>query len=77
MGTNCGPLVVGLFLFCYKRYFLISLFDDNHYQADVVETFYKTSRYLDNILNIETPYFEGMVNQIYPPGLQLDKAKLL
>ena len=32
------------------------------------------SRYLDDLLNIDNPYFEGMVNQIYPPELQLNKA---
>ena len=31
------------------------------------------SRYLDDLLNFENP-FEGMVNQIYPPELQLNKA---
>ena len=33
-----------------------------------------TSRYLDDLLNIDNPYFEGMVNRIYPPELQLNKA---
>ena len=32
------------------------------------------SRYLDDLLYIDNPYFEGMVNQIYPSELQLDKA---
>ena len=36
--------------------------------------FYSTSRYLDDLLNIDNPYFEGMVNRIYPPELQLNKA---
>ena len=27
--------------------------------------------------NIDNPYFEGMVNQIYPPELQLNKANTL
>ena len=36
--------------------------------------FNSTSRYLDDLLNIDNPYFEGMVNQIYPPELQLNKA---
>ena len=36
--------------------------------------FNSTSRFLDDLLNIYTPYFEGMVNQIYPPELQLNKA---
>ena len=33
-----------------------------------------TSRYLDDLLNIDNPYFEEMVNQIFPPELQLNKA---
>ena len=35
-----------------------------------------TSRYLDDLLNIDNPYFEGIVNQIYPPELQLNKANI-
>ena len=38
------------------------------------EAFYSTSKYLDDLLNTDNPYFEGMVNQIYPPELQLNKA---
>ena len=30
MGTNCAPLVADLFLFCYERYFMMSLSDDKH-----------------------------------------------
>ena len=29
MGTNCGPLVADLFLFCYERDFMLSLSDNN------------------------------------------------
>ena len=72
MGTNCAPLVADLFLFCYERDFMTSLSDDN--QADIIEAFNSTSRYLDDLLNIDNPYFEGMVNQIYPTELQLNKA---
>ena len=43
-------------------------------QADVIEAFNSTSRYLDDLLNIDNPYFEGMFNQIYSPELQLNKA---
>ena len=41
-----------------------------------IEAFNSTSRYLDDLLNIDNPYFEGMVNQIYPPELQLNKANI-
>ena len=51
-----------------------SLNHDN--QADVIEAFHSTSRYLDDLLNIDNPYFEGMVNQIYPSELQLNKANI-
>ena len=30
--------------------------------------------YLDDLLNIDNPYFEGMVNQIYPSELKLNKT---
>ena len=43
-------------------------------QADVIKAFNSTSRYLDDLLNIDNPYFEGMVNQIYPSELQLNRA---
>ena len=40
----------------------------------LLEAFNSTSRYLDDLLNIDNPYFEGMVKQIYPPELQVNKA---
>ena len=43
-------------------------------QAEIIEAFKSTSRYLEDLLNIDNPYFEGMVNRIYPPELQLNKA---
>ena len=72
MGTNCAPLVADLFLVCYERDFMTSLSDVK--QAEIIEAFKSTSRYLDDLLNIDNPYFEGMVNRIYPPELQLNKA---
>ena len=72
MGTNCAPLDADLFLFCYERDFMLSLSDNN--QADIIEAFKSTSSYLDDLLNIDKPYFEQMVGQIYPTELQLNKA---
>ena len=72
MGTNCAPLVADLFLFYYKRGFMISLSDDK--QADAIDAFNTTSRYLDDILNIYNVYFDNTVSQIYPSELQLNKA---
>ena len=72
MGTNCAPLVADLFLFCYERDFMMSLSDDK--QADVIDAFNTTSRYLDDILNINNVYFDNMVGQIYPSEIQLGGA---
>ena len=43
-------------------------------QADVIEAFNSISKHRDDLLNIVNFYFEGMVSQIYPPELQLNKA---
>ena len=51
----------------------ISLSGDN--QAGIIEAFNSNSRYPDDLLYIDNPYLEGMVNQINPPELQLNKAK--
>ena len=62
MGTNCAPLVADLFLFTKeKRY-------------DLIDAFNSTSRYLDDLLNIDNIHFEHMVHRIYPAELQLNKA---
>ena len=39
-------------------------------EAEIIQAFNSTSRYLDDLLNIDSPYFEGMVGRIYPPELQ-------
>ena len=57
MGTNCTPLVA--ILYCYERGFMDSLKHDN--QADAID-----SRYLEDLLNIDNSYSEGMFNQIHP-----------
>ena len=74
MGTNCAPLVADLFLFCYEREFMLSLLEDN--QSDVIEAFKSTSRYLDDLLNIDNNFFDSMVNRIYPSERQLYKANV-
>ena len=50
----------------------MSLSDDK--QVDVIDAFNTTSRYLDDILNINNVYLDNMVSQIYSSELQLNKA---
>ena len=72
MGTNFAPLVGDMLLFCYERDFITSLSDVK--QAEIIEAFKSISRYLDDLLNIDNPCFAGMVNRIYPPEQQWNKA---
>ena len=58
MGINCVLLVADLFLFCYEGDFMTSLSDVK--QAEIIEAFKSTSRYLDDLLNIDNPYFKGV-----------------
>ena len=53
---------------------MLSLSEDN--QSDVIEAFNSTSRYLDDLLNIDNNFFDSMVNRIYPSELQLNKANV-
>ena len=43
-------------------------------QADITEAFNSTSRYLDDLLDIDNIYFDLMVDRIYPTERQLNKA---
>ena len=72
MGTNCANLVADLFLFCYKRDFMKSLTKEKRY--DMIDAFNSTSRYLDDLLNIDNIHFERMVHRIYLAGLHPNKA---
>ena len=53
---------------------MLSLSEDN--QSEVIEAFNSTSRYLDDLLNIYNNFFDSMVDHIYPPELQLNKANV-
>ena len=65
-------LFVDLFLFCYERDFMKFFSREN--QADIIEAFNSTSRYLDVLLNIDNIYFEFIVDRIYRAEFQLNKA---
>ena len=53
---------------------MLSLSEDN--QSGVIEALSSSSRYLDDLLNIDNNFFDSMVNSIYPSELQLNKANV-
>ena len=64
MRTNFAPLVADLFLFCYERDFMKSLTKEKRY--DLTDAFNSTSRYLDDLLNIDNIHFEHMFTKYIP-----------
>ena len=60
MGTNCAPLLIAdLLLFCYEKEFMASLSYNN--EAEIIQAFNSISRYLNDLLNIDNPFFENMM----------------
>ena len=64
---NCSALL--LFCFCDV---MKSLTKEKRY--DLIDAFNSTTRYLDDLLNIDNIHFKHMVHRIYPAELQLNKA---
>ena len=67
MGTSCAPLLLSCFCSAMK-----SLTKEKRY--DLIDAFNSTSRYLENLPNIDNIHFEHMVHRIYPTELQLNEA---
>ena len=67
-------LLLQICFFLVIRDFMKSLSCEK--QADIIEAFNSTSRYLDDLLNIDNIYFDQMVAHIYPTELQLNRANL-
>ena len=44
------------------------------FRKSLAQERFNSSGYLDDLLNIDNPYFEQMVGQIYPTEFQLNKA---
>ena len=61
-----------LLQFCIYVFFSLFLSWEN--QTDIIEAFNSSSRYRDDLLNIENIYIDQMVDRIYPSELHLSKA---
>ena len=51
---------------------MLCLSDNN--QTENIKALNSTSRYYNDLLNSDNPYFEHMVGQIYPTELKLNKV---
>ena len=64
MGTNCTPLIAGIFLYSYEAEFKQSLLSTGKKQ--LASRFNLTYRYIDDVLSINKPEFENNLGQMYP-----------
>ena len=71
MKHNCAPLIADLFLFFVMRETSCCLCQ-TIIKLILLKLLNSTSRYLDDFLNNDNPYFEQMVGQIYPTEIQLN-----
>ena len=72
IGTNYSLLIADLFLYSYERDFMSNLKKTK--RSDLIDTFNKTSRYLEDIFTIDDPEFEEHIPDIYLRELQLNTA---
>ena len=68
-------LIFFTFLLCYDMDFMMSLSGDK--PADIVDAFNTTSRYLDDISNINDICFYSMISLIYTLELQMTLISLI
>ena len=63
-----------IYFYCAMRDCMLSLSVDEDAKVIINIFSNSTSGYLDDLLNIDNVFLDGMVNQIYPSELQLNKA---
>ena len=65
-------VIITFLLICFCSAMRGTLTKEKRY--DLIEAFNSTSRYLDDLRNIDNIHFEHLVHRIYPAELQLNKA---
>ena len=73
MGTNCVPLLVDLFLYSYKAYFIQGFLKKN--EKKLARSFNFTFRYIDDVLSLDNFRFGDLVDRIYPIELRIQDTR--
>ena len=75
MGTNCAPLLADLLLHDYESTAMI-LFSRGG-TGPIPKSFSLTRRYIDDLITINNPRFDGAIEKIYQCALTLKETNLL
>jgi hypothetical protein len=69
MGTNCAPLLAGLFLYSYEADFIKMLLKKN--EKKLARSFNFTFRYIDDVLSLNNSKFGDFVDCTYSIELEI------
>ena len=72
-GTNCAPLLADL-LHDYESAAMILFSPEG--TSPIPKSFSWTRRYLDDLITINNPRFDGTITKIYPSALNLKETNL-
>ena len=72
MGTNCAPLLAGLFLYSYENEFLDNMIRSGHRR--LARSFNLCYRYTDDLIVFNNKKFLDYLKEIYPSQLTVEKA---
>ena len=64
MGTNCAPLLAGLFLYSYENEFLDKLIKET--KRKLARKFNLSYRYIDDFISFNNKRFKELISDIYP-----------
>jgi len=69
MGSNCAPVLTGLFLYSYEADFIQGLLKTN--QKKLVRSFCYTFHYINDVLSLNNCKFGDFVDRIYPIEIEI------
>ena len=70
MGISCAPLLANLFLMNYEYKFMVKLEKEDIHKA---RCFNYTSRYIDDLADVNNDLFVNYKSELYPSELELKK----
>ena len=72
MGTNCAPLLAGLFLYSYENAFLDKLIKEG--KRKLARKFNLSYRYIDDLISFNNKRFKELISDIYSKELTISET---
>ena len=72
MGTNCAPLLAGLFLYSYENEFVDKLIEEG--KRKLARTFSLSYRYIADLISFSNKRFKEFISDIYTKELTISET---